>query len=79
MSRTHARTALTLTTTVLLLAMTALPALAAEAVTKPTPEENPYLIGSLGELGTTTVVGILVGALAFALRSKGPVEADDHH
>lgn len=79
MSRSHARLALTLTTTLLLVAMTALPALAASAGTKPDPDENQYLIGSLRELGVAAVLGAVIAVVAMALRPSGPAETDDHH
>ena len=78
MSRTIARTALTLTTSLLLLALAALPALAAEG-TKPDPDVNPYLVGSLAELGTASLVGIAIGVMAFVMRPAGPATSDDHH
>lgn len=78
MSRTLARLALTSTTTLVLLVMAALPALAAEAATKPTPGENDYLIGSMPQLYTTMIVGLVLGALAFADRPKSATIDDEH-
>lgn len=79
MSRTLARTALTLTFSLLLLAMTALPALAAAAGTKPDPDENPFLVGSIDQLIATAIAGAVIGAYAFATRAPGPEEDDGHH
>ncbi len=79
MPRTFARLATTLASSLMLLALTALPALAA-AGTKPDPVKDEYLIGSLGELGLAAAVGVGIGILAFLLLGKGPkVEDDSHH
>lgn len=74
------RTLTTAATAVVLLVATALPAMAA-AGTKPDPDENPWLVGSLGELLTTFVVGVVVAVIAWALMpSKGEAAVeDDHH
>lgn len=79
MLRSTARTALTLSTSLLLLALTALPALASEAATKPTPGEDDFLIGSMPQLWTAMIVGLVLGAIVFAVRPKGPSDDDDHH
>ncbi len=79
MSRTLARTALTLTSSLLLLAMTALPALAADAATKPDAGENPFLIGSIDQLAATAVAAVALGVFAFMIRPEGPAESDEHH
>jgi hypothetical protein len=78
--RTLARTLTTLTSSMLLLVLTALPALAA-AGTKPDPDTYPYLIGSMGQLITTAIVGIAVGIVGYAQLPKAAPEdtADDHH
>ena len=74
------RTLTTTATSLVLLVLTALPALAAAAGTKPDPEANPYVTGSLEELGTTAIVGIVVAIIAFAmLPKKGAATEDDHH
>lgn len=78
MSRTHARLALTLTTTTLLVAMTALPALAADGGTKPDPDANPFLIGTVGELIVAAVLGAIIGTAAMLMRPSGPAESEDH-
>lgn len=77
-TRTLARLALTLTTSLLVLAATALPALAADAATKPKPGENDFLIGSLPELATAAVFGLVLGTLVFVDRPKGAIIDDDH-
>lgn len=83
MTRTAAhvtvRSAMILATTMVLLAASALPALAADAATKPTPDGNPYLIGSLGELVLAAVFGAIIGVAVMALRPTGPAEDDDGH
>lgn len=78
MPRTLARLTMTLVSTSLLLMATALPALAA-AGTKPDPDENPWLVGSLEQLTATAIVGVLVGFLVMALRAPGPDETDEGH
>ena len=78
--RTALRTLTTTATTLVLMVMTALPALAASAGTKPDAETNPYLIGTLEQLGTTAIVGIVVAIIAFAmLPKKSTVAEDEHH
>jgi hypothetical protein len=77
-SRTLARTALTMTFSLLLLAMTALPALAA-AATRPDPDANPLLVGSIDQLIAAAVAGAAIGAYAFATRPAGPPEDEDQH
>lgn len=76
MPRTFARLATTLASSLMLLALTALPALAA-AGTKPDPVADPYLIGSLGELGLAAAVGIGIGILGYILLGKAPKADDD--
>lgn len=76
--RTLARTFTTLTSSLLLLVMTALPALAAGG-TKPDPDKYPYMVGSMDQLVTTAIVGIAIGLFAFALLPKAEKTADDHH
>ena len=79
MPRPLLRTLTTAATTVLLLVMTALPALAASG-TKPDPEKNPYLVGSLGELLTVFIVGVVVSIIAWVLMpSKGAAAVEDEH
>lgn len=73
------RTLTTTTTTLVLLVLGALPAFAA-AGTKPDAAKDPYLIGSLDQLVTTAVVGVVVAAIAWALLPPRPADAaDDHH
>ena len=70
----------TVATSMVLLAVTALPALAASG-TKPDAETNPYLVGSLGQLLTAFIVGVVVAIIAWVLmpsRSAAGVE-DEHH
>ncbi len=78
MPRTVARLALTLTTSLVVLAVMALPALAADAATKPTPGENDYLIGSLPELATAAIFGLVLGTFAYIDRPKSAIIDDDH-
>ena len=79
-ARMTVRIALLLATTMALLAASALPALAADAATKPSPDTNPFLIGSLAELAIAAVCGAIIGVVAIALRPAGPAEDhDDHH
>lgn len=68
------------TTTVVLLVMTALPALAASG-TKTDPASNPYLIGSIGELLTTFIVGVVVSIIAWVLMPASDAAGveEDHH
>ena len=78
-ARTALRRTLSTTTTVLvLLVLTALPALAASG-TKPDPDADPYLVGSLQELVTAAVVGIVVALIAWTLLPKAAATQDDHH
>lgn len=80
MPRSLLRTLTTTATSLVLLVLTALPALAASAGTKPDPEAHPYVIGSLEQLGTTAIVGIVVAIIAFAmLPKKSTVAEDEHH
>ena len=70
----------TTATTLVLLVLGALPAFAAAAGTAPDPAEDPYLIGSLEQLVTTAIVGIVVAVIAWALLPPKPAGAeDDHH
>ncbi len=78
MPRNFARLSTTLVTSLLLLAMSALPALAA-AGTKPDPDQDPYLIGSLGELGLAAAVGVGIGILGYLLLGKAPASDNDKH
>lgn len=73
------RTLVTIATTVVLLVMTALPALAASAGTKPTAEADPYLIGSLEQLGTTSIVGFVVAIIAWVMLPATRETAPDEH
>ena len=72
------RALVTMTTAALLVVMTALPALAS-AGTRPTQEDNPYLIGSLQELGTAAIVGIVVAIIVWVLMPAAAETADDEH
>lgn len=79
MSRTLFRTLSTAATSLVLLVMTALPALAASG-TKPDPDKDPFLIGSMDQLVTTAVVGIVVAVIAWILLpSRDAAAEDDHH
>lgn len=83
MSRTPRALLRTLTTvaiSVALLAMTALPALAASG-TKPDPTKDEFLVGSLDQLVTTAIVGVAVAVVAWVLMpAKGEAATeDDHH
>lgn len=79
MPRSLLRLLTTAATSLLLLALTAFPALAA-AGTKPTAEDGPYVVGSLEQLITTTIVGILIGVIAYTmLPRKDAAAEDDHH
>lgn len=73
------RALLSMTTAALLVVMTALPALAASAGTKPTQDDNPYLIGSLEQLGTAAVVGIALTVLVWVMLPAQAETADDEH
>lgn len=66
------------TTSVAMLVLTALPALAA-AGTKPTPGKNDFLIGSMPQLVPTAVVGIVIAILAFTLMPGNDKVEEDHH
>lgn len=66
------------TTSVALLVLTALPALAA-AGTKPTPGKNDFLIGSMEQLVPTAIVGIVLAILAFVLMPADDTVEEDHH
>lgn len=70
---------MTTATAVVVLVMTALPALAASAGTKPTAEADPYLIGSLEQLGTTAIVGIVVATIVWVMMPARSETADDEH
>ena len=73
------RTLSTLAASVVLLVLTALPALAA-AGTKPDPDADPYLIGGLAELLPTAIVGVVVAVIAWTLLpSRKDVAAEDEH
>ena len=79
MSRSLFRTLSTAATTMVLLVLTALPALAA-AATKPDPDKNPFLVASMDQLVTTAIVGVVVAVIAWILLpSKGAATEDDHH
>lgn len=73
------RALVTMTTAALLVVMTALPALAASAGTKPTQDTNPYLIGSLKELGTASIVGVVVAIIVWVMMPARTETADDEH
>ena len=73
------RTLSTVATSLVLLALTALPAFAA-AGTRPDPAANPYLVGSLGQLLTAFVVGVVVAIIAWVLMpSRGAAAVEDEH
>lgn len=78
MSRTMLRTLSTTASTLLLLVLTALPALAASG-TKPDPDENPFLIGSLEQLIPTAIVGFVVALIAWSLLPSRSAAEDEHH
>lgn len=79
MPRTLFRTLSTAATSLVLLVLTALPAFAASG-TKPDPDKNPFLVGSMEQLITTAIVGIVVAVIAWILLpSKGAATEDDHH
>lgn len=73
------RALVTMTTAALLVMVTALPALAASAATKPTEDANPYLIGSLPELATASAVGIALAVLVWIMLPAQAETADDEH
>ncbi len=73
------RALVTTATSVLLLVMTALPALAASAGTKPTADGNPYLIGSLEQLGTASIVGLVIAIIVWVMMEPEAETADDEH
>lgn len=73
------RTLTTAASSLVLLALTALPAMAASG-TQPDAEADPYLVGSLGELLTTAIVGVVVAIIAWwLLPSTGAAAAEDEH
>lgn len=73
------RTLTTAATALVLLVATALPALAASG-TKPDADANPYLIGSLGQLVTVFIVGVVVSIIAWVLMpSREAAVEDEHH
>lgn len=78
MSRPLARL-LAVASSALMLLLTAVPAMAASGTT-PTAGKHDGVIGSLGGLAMTAVVGIVVGIICYALLPAGPApEHDDHH
>lgn len=79
MPRTMLRAFVTTAITVVVLAMTALPAFAASAGTKPTADADPYLIGSLEQLGTTAIVGIVVAIIIWVMMPARSETAEDEH
>lgn len=79
MSRSLFRMLSTAATSLVLLVLTALPAFAASG-TKPDPEKNPFLVGSMDQLVTTAIVGLVVAVIAWILLpSAGAAAEDDHH
>lgn len=78
MPRTLLRTLTAVATSLAFLVLTALPALAA-AGTKPDPDKNPYLIGSMEELVPTAIVGAVLAVIVVLIAPKRGEAQDDHH
>lgn len=79
MPRALLRTLVTTATSVVLLVMTALPALAASAGTKPSADADPYLIGSLEQLGTAAIVGFVIAIIVWVMMPEERRTAEDEH